>query len=67
MTFGDLIVIAVLIFVIGLIVWGMIRDKKKGKCCGCSGCSGCSGLSGCSGCTACSSCTHCSGCPGKKQ
>jgi hypothetical protein len=63
-TFGDIVVLGVLGIVVGLIIAGMIRDKKKGKTCGgCSGCSGCSGLSGCSGC---SSCTHCSGCPGKK-
>ena len=39
MTFGDLIVITVLILVIGIILRGMIRDKKRGKTC--SGCSGC--------------------------
>ena len=43
MTFGDIIVLAVLALVVGLVVRGMIRDKKKGKCGGCSGCSGCSG------------------------
>ena len=41
MTMGDVIVIAVLVLIIALIVRGMIRDKKKGKCCGCSGCSSC--------------------------
>lgn len=55
MTFGDIIVIAVLVLIIGLIVRGMIRDKKKGKCCGCSGCSG---INGCSG--------NCGSCPGMK-
>ena len=50
MTVGDIIVIAVLLCVIGLIVRGMIRDKKQGKCCGCSGCSGCAGK--CDGCSA---------------
>ena len=55
MTFGDIIVIAVLVLIIGLIVRGMIRDKKKGKCCGCSGCSG---VNGCSG--------NCGSCPGMK-
>ena len=54
MTFGDIIVIAVLVLVIGLIVRGMIRDKKKGKCCGCSGCSGCPSKGTCGG--------TCSGC-----
>ncbi len=54
MTFGDIIVIAVLVLIIALIVRGMIRDKKKGKCCGCSGCSGCPSKGACSG--NCSSC-----------
>ncbi len=59
MTFGDLIVIAVLALVVGLIIRGMIRDKKQGKTCG--------GCTGCSGCASCGSCTHCPGCSGKKQ
>ena len=54
MTFGDIIVIAVLVLIIALIVRGMIRDKKQGKCCGCSGCSGCPFKGACSG--NCSSC-----------
>ena len=41
MTLGDIIVLAVLALVIGLVVRGMIRDKKKGRCGGCSGCTGC--------------------------
>ena len=58
MTMGDVIVIAVLVLIVALIVRGMIRDKKKGKCCGCSGCSGCS---------SCASCKYAgSGCPGAK-
>lgn len=56
MTLGDIIVIAVLVLIIGLIVQGMIRDRKKGKCCGCSGCS-C--MEGC--------CGNCSGCQSIKQ
>ena len=61
MTMGDVIVIAVLVLIVALIVRGMIRDKKKGKCCGCSGCSGCSG------CNSCASCKYAgSGCPGAK-
>ena len=56
MTIGDMIVIAVLVLVVALIVRGMIRDRKKGKCSGCSGCSGC-----------CSSCKFsCGGCPEAK-
>ena len=55
MTLGDIIVLAVLALVIGLVIRGMIRDKKKGKCCGCSGCSSCA------------SCKYAgSGCPGAK-
>ena len=54
MTFGDIIVIAVLALIIGLIVRGMIRDRKQGKCCGCSGCSGCPSKGTCGG--------NCSGC-----
>ena len=50
MTFGDLIVIAVLILVVGIILRGMIRDKKRGKTCGgCSGCSGCTYSGSCPG------------------
>lgn len=50
MTMGDVIVIAALVLIIGLIVRGMIRDKKAGKCSGCSGCTGCPsrGFCGCS-------------------
>lgn len=55
MTMGDIIVIAVLTLIVALIIRGMIRDKKQGKCAGCSGCSSCS------------SCKYaCSGCPGHK-
>ena len=32
---GDIIVLGVLAVIVGLIVAGMIRDKKKGKSCGC--------------------------------
>ena len=53
MTMGDMIVIAALVLIIGLIVRGMIRDKKAGKCSGCSGCTGCTGCRsrGCCGCS----------------
>ena len=37
---GDIIVLSVLALVIAAVIWGMIRDRKKGKHCG--GCSGCS-------------------------
>ncbi|MGM9589636.1 MAG: FeoB-associated Cys-rich membrane protein [Faecousia sp.] len=55
MTTGDLIVIAALALIVGLIIRGMIRDRKKGHCGGCSGC--CAGKA---------SCTGCSGCPHAK-
>lgn len=46
---GDIIVLGVLALVVGLIVAGMIRDKKKGKSCsGCSSCKGCSMAGKCS-------------------
>lgn len=42
---GTIIVCAILIAVVALLIWSMIRDKKKGKSsCGC-GCSSCA-LSG---------------------
>ena len=50
MTFGDIIVLAVLALVIGLVVRGMIRDKKKGKSCGCGSCKGCSMAGSCGSC-----------------
>lgn len=47
---GDVIVLAVLGLIVGAVIAGMIRNKKKGKCCGCSSCAGCSmGCSGCGG------------------
>lgn len=58
MTVGDIIVIAALVLIIALIVRGMIRDKKKGRCCGCSGCSGCPSCGSCSG--------NCGGCSEKQ-
>ena len=42
---GDIIVISVLALVVGLCLWSVFRQKKKGACSGCSGC--------CSSCTAC--------------
>ena len=55
MTYGDMIVIAVLVLIVALIIRGMIRDKKKGNCCGCSGCSGCPSRGNCGG--SCGGCT----------
>ena len=56
MTMGDIIVLAALAVIIGLIARGMIRDKKAGKCSGCSGCSGCTGCAGCPSRGCCGSC-----------
>ncbi len=44
---ATIIITVVLVAVVALVVRGMIRDRKAGKCCG--GCSGCSGSSGCHG------------------
>ena len=39
-SWGDILVLTVLALIVGLVIRGMIRDKKKGKCCnGCAGCS----------------------------
>ena len=61
MTVGDIIVIAVLALIVGLVVWGMIRDKKKGKSCG--SCKGCSMAGSCGSQTEGCSC----GCGGAKE
>lgn len=45
--YGDILVILVLALVVGLIIRGMIVDKKKGKSCGCSSCSGCAMAGAC--------------------
>ena len=50
MTFGDILVLAVLALIIGLIIRGMVRDKKKGKACGCGSCTGCSLAGSCGSC-----------------
>jgi hypothetical protein len=36
---GDIIVISVILFFVGLAVRSMWKDHKKGGCAGCSGCS----------------------------
>ncbi len=42
---GTIIVILVLVIVVGIAVWSVVRDKKKGKSINCGGdckkCSGC--------------------------
>ena len=41
---GDIIVISVLVLIVALIIGSMIRQKKKGTCCGnCSTCTKCPG------------------------
>lgn len=47
---GDIVVLAVLGLIIGIVIASMVRAKKKGKgCCGCSGCSGCAMAGSCHG------------------
>ena len=53
MTVGDIIVLAGLALVVGLVIAGMIRDRKKGKSCGCSSCKGCSMAGSCGSQTGC--------------
>ena len=51
----NLILIAVLTLIVGLLLRGMIRNKIAGKrSCGCS-CASCEACSGCSACAACGS------------
>lgn len=39
---STILVVFVLIFVVGLAIRSIIKDRKKGRCsCGCEGCSGC--------------------------
>ena len=44
---GDILVLAALALIVGLVIRNMLRDKKKGNCCGCSSCKGCSRSSAC--------------------
>ena len=53
---GEIIGLSVPALVIAVVIYGMIRDKKKGKNCGC-----------CSGCSSCASCAGCSSCTGSCQ
>ena len=49
----NIVILAALVLVVGLVVRGMIRDKKAGKSsCGgnCGSCGVCSGCAGCAGC-----------------
>ena len=50
MTFGDIVVLAVLALIIGLIIRGMVRNKKNGKVSGCGSCTGCAMAGTCSAC-----------------
>ena len=45
MTGGDIIVLAGLGLIVGLVIASMIKDKKNGKSCG--GCSGCANYGSC--------------------
>ena len=50
----NIVLIAVIMLITGLLIRSMIRDKKAGK----PSCGGnCAGCGACSGCSACSSCS----------
>ena len=52
---ANIVITVVLILVVGLVIRGMIRNKKAGKSsCGCN-------------CASCASCGSCGGCMPKKQ
>lgn len=63
MGLSDYIVLGVFVLIIGLIIWYVVREKKKGTVCiGCPDAATCQkGKSGCSGnCAGCSgSCSSC--------
>ena len=49
----NIVLFAVLVLIVGLLLRGMIRDKKAGKSscgCNCASCGACSGCSACAGC-----------------
>ena len=51
----NIVLIALIALIVGLLIRGMIRDKKAGKCsCGgnCSACGACAGCSACGKCGA---------------
>ena len=49
----NIVLIAVIALIVGLLICGMIRDRKAGKrSCGCS----------CASCGACGACGNCGGC-----
>lgn len=51
----NIALVAVLVLIVGLLLRGMIRDKKAGKSsCGCN-CASCVACSGCSACAHCGS------------
>ena len=51
----NIALVAVLVLIVGLLLCGMIRDKKAGKSsCGCN-CASCGACSGCSACGKCGS------------
>ena len=51
----NIALIAALVLIVGLVLRGMIRDKKAGKSsCGCS-CASCGACGGCSACAHCGS------------
>ena len=51
----NIVLIAALVLIVGLLIRGMIRDRKAGKSpCGgnCAACGACKGCSACGGCSA---------------
>ena len=51
----NIVLIAALVLIVGLLIHGMIRDRKAGKSpCGgnCASCGACKGCSACGGCSA---------------
>lgn len=45
---ANILIIAALVAIVGLIVRGMIKNKNRGGACGsCGGCSGCPSAQGC--------------------
>ena len=57
----NIALIAALVLIVGLLLRGMIRDKKAGK----SSCGG--NCAGCGACGACASCAHCGSTKSSRQ
>ncbi len=53
MTPGDILVLAVLALIVGAVIGNLLRNRKKGGCCG-----SCISCATCSGCAMANSCRH---------